>query len=135
MEPDFMDTKKSVSDVLDVELSFNGKLKYFIDKAKGAPPFYNKYQHRFFNAKKWKKIREEVIVRDKGCDLGDTSRPLTKPLIHHIIPLNDFNAEELMYDKDYLITCSYDTHMIIHGKRPIREKIVRREGDELCQIL
>ena len=42
----------------------------------------------FYKSKEWKRIRNEVIIRDNGCDLGVPGREIYgKILIHHMHPI------------------------------------------------
>ena len=43
----------------------------------------------FYKSKEWLSIRDHVIVRDNGCDLGIRDREIHgRILIHHINPLS-----------------------------------------------
>ena len=72
----------------------------------------------FYRSQAWKEVRDFVINRDNGCDLGDPDRPIYgKVLVHHMNPirpvdLDDFNHDVL--DPEYLITVSHDTNNAIH---------------------
>ena len=74
-------------------------------------------QH-FYRSAKWKRIRDEVIIRDNGCDLGDEDYPIYgKILIHHMNPLlmDDISNESgFLLDPEFLITTTHDTHNAIH---------------------
>ena len=73
---------------------------------------------RFYRSLEWKRIRNYVITRDQGCDLGVPGREIpARPLIHHINPMGvrdivEANAEIL--DPEYLITTVHRTHNAIH---------------------
>ena len=51
---------------------------------------FERYLNQFFyKSKEWKAIRDQVIVRDEGCDLGIPGRELTsRILIHHMNPIS-----------------------------------------------
>jgi hypothetical protein len=73
---------------------------------------------KFYNTSEWKRVRDIVIARDSGCDLGIEDRPIFgKVIIHH---LNPISAKDIIHrdmdilNPDYLICCSYDTHQAIH---------------------
>lgn len=72
----------------------------------------------FYHSREWKRIRDHVIVRDNGCDLGIEDRPINGKLyIHHINPIsqNDIvHASDFLTNPDYLICCSHNTHNAIH---------------------
>lgn len=66
----------------------------------------------------WKAIRREVILRDNGCDLGMSDRPIQgKILVHHMNPIDLRDIEEMsefLLDPEYLISTSLLTHNAIH---------------------
>lgn len=79
--------------------------------------------HRLLNqmlykSLQWKDIRQRVIIRDMGCDLGIEDRPIQKYLmIHHINPITIeqvVNFDPAIFDLNNLICCSRETHNAIH---------------------
>lgn len=89
-----------------------------------------------YSSSEWKKVRNEVIIRDNGCDLGIEGYELNeKILIHHMNPLtkDDIdNRNPIIFDPNNLISCSHKTHNAIHygTKEPAGIKIIeRRPGD------
>jgi len=90
----------------------------------------------FYRSKEWKSIRNHVIVRDNGCDLGVEGREIQKGIIvHHINPIkidDIVSATEFLMNPDYLICTSLKTHNAIHyGDSNLLDKdpIIRRPGD------
>lgn len=73
---------------------------------------------RFYASSEWKRLRDQVIVRDDGCDLGIDGRTIFGPVyIHHLNPitLDDIiHARPKCTDLDNLICISYETHQAIH---------------------
>lgn len=72
----------------------------------------------FYRSKEWKRIRDIVILRDNGCDLGVEGYDIQgKILIHHMNPLSiqdiQYTSENLMNPR-YLICVSFTTHQAIH---------------------
>jgi hypothetical protein len=91
---------------------------------------------RFYTSPEWRRVREEVIVRDLGCDLGVPSHDIhVGLLVHHMNPLKPediVHGETWMLDPEYLITTSHRTHNAIHyGDRSLlpRPFVERRPGD------
>lgn len=76
------------------------------------------YNQKFYKSKEWKDIRNFVIARDNGCDLGVEDREIFgKILIHHMNPisLNDIrNSTDYLLNPEYLICVSKQTHDAIH---------------------
>lgn len=72
----------------------------------------------FYKSKEWKNIRDCVIVRDNGCDLGVEGREIYgKIFIHHMNPLSKKDLEartRFLLDPEYLICTSLQTHNAIH---------------------
>lgn len=72
----------------------------------------------FYRSKRWKVIRDRIIVRDNGCDLGvEGCHIYGKILIHHMNPirLDDILEEtDFLLNPDYLICTTLDTHNAIH---------------------
>lgn len=73
---------------------------------------------RFYKSAEWKRVRDTVIMRDNGCDLGIKDRVIFgKVLIHHMNPIavTDIdNCSDSLLNPDYLITVSLTTHNAIH---------------------
>ena len=86
----------------------------------------------------WKKVRQEVILRDQGFDLGDPDRPISGAIIvHHMNPITveDVRKErDEVFDPEYLISCSLLTHNAIHyGTDSLLEKpLVERTPGDTC---
>lgn len=72
----------------------------------------------FYRSKEWMDIRNYVIVRDLGCDLGiEGYEIIGKIFIHHMNPLtveDVLNRTEILLDPEYLICCTKNTHDAIH---------------------
>lgn len=66
----------------------------------------------------WKRVRDYVIIRDNGCDLGIEGREVPDSIIvHHMNPLNAddlLNRTEFLLNPEYLISTSKRTHNAIH---------------------
>lgn len=73
---------------------------------------------KFYKSEEWKKVRNDVIVRDKGNDLGIKDREIKENIIvHHINPItpDDIkNKEPWILDPENLICVSLDTHNALH---------------------
>lgn len=72
----------------------------------------------FYKDPEWLSIRNEVIIRDNGCDLGITDREVhSRILVHHMNPISreDILARsEFLLNPEYLICTSKTTHDAIH---------------------
>lgn len=93
---------------------------------------------RFYGSKEWEDIRQFVIFRDEGCDLGVIGYEIhVAPLIHHINPMtveDIIHKESWILDPEYLITTTHNTHNAIHfGGKSLAPKVVtqRKPGDTI----
>lgn len=72
----------------------------------------------FYKSDEWLKVRDEVIIRDNGCDLGIPDREIHgRILVHHMNPItiDDIkNRSEFLLNPEYLITTVKNTHDAIH---------------------
>lgn len=72
----------------------------------------------FYTSRLWRSIRDEVIIRDEGCDLGVPDYQIfDKILIHHMNPVTEEDIEtlsEFLLDPEFLICTSGNTHNAIH---------------------
>ena len=91
---------------------------------------------QFYRSREWRSVRNFVVARDNGNDLGVDGYPVYSPIImvHHMNPITPeilVHSVELALDPDYLITVSLDTHNYIHfGKRLPNYKLTERHiGD------
>lgn len=73
---------------------------------------------KFYRSVEWKRIRDEVIIRDNGCDLGIEDRMIYgKILIHHMNPITDYDIRHMtdaLLNPEYLICVTHRTHNAIH---------------------
>ena len=84
----------------------------------------------------WKKIRDEVIFRDNGCDLGIEGREINGLiLVHHMNPITKddiLNRSKYLLNPNYLITTIKSTHDAIHyGSSDLlmKDPVVRSKND------
>lgn len=96
------------------------------------------FNQMFYSSREWKKVRNEVILRDNGCDLGVSGYDIYgRIIIHHMNPitLDDIreNSEFLM-NPEYLITTSHLTHNAIHygDDRLIFTSPIERTKNDTC---
>ena len=72
----------------------------------------------FYKSPEWKAVRDFVIVRDNGCDLGVEGYEIRgKIFIHHMNPILPKDIEtrsEFLLDPEYLISTTHPTHNAIH---------------------
>jgi len=90
----------------------------------------------FYRSHQWKQVRNYVIARDMGCDLGVEGYEIfDKVIIHHMNPMSRdqvSNGDPVILDPEYLITVTHNTHNAIHygDKQMLPSLLVeRRPGD------
>jgi len=120
---------------------FNDRLKYLkLDGSVGKDTFgFDRYLNQnFYKSKDWKMVRDFVIARDGGNDLGILGMPIRGTIIiHHIEPINPddiVNATEKLLDPNNLICTSLATHNAIHfGDEHITDNVyVERTRNDTC---
>ena len=101
--------------------TFEDRYRYLkLDGKVGVDTFgFDRYLNQiFYRSGKWKSIRDEVIIRDNGCDLGIDGRETHgRIIIHHMNPITieDIEKEsEYLIDPEFLITTVLNTHNAIH---------------------
>ena len=74
--------------------------------------------HKLYTSQEWKTVRNQVIVRDNGCDLACEGYEIYgKILIHHINPItveDVINRNPIIFDLENLISTTHNTHNAIH---------------------
>lgn len=88
----------------------------------GADTFgFDRYINQaFYKSGDWLAVRDEVIIRDHGCDLGLKGYEIPEGysiLVHHMNPVNVddiVNVTEYLLNPEYLITTYLPTHNAIH---------------------
>ena len=92
----------------------------------------------FYKSKEWLSIRDEIIIRDKGCDLGIEGREIEgKILIHHMNPISVddiINRSKYLLNPEYLICTIKNTHDAIHyGSEDLLFKLpIERSKYDTC---
>lgn len=81
---------------------------------------------------RWFSRRNDIIIRDNGCDLGCMERPITgRVIIHHINPITPDqlkNHDPIIFDPNNLVAVSHATHNAIHyGNMSILEHTITVE--------
>lgn len=101
---------------------------------------YDRYlNQQFYKSKAWKRIRDQVIIRDNGCDLGIEDRDINSRIyVHHMNPITKsdiINMTDMLLDPEYLICVSKNTHDAIHyGDEQLlyTNHLVERTPNDTC---
>jgi len=92
----------------------------------------------FYRSREWKKVRDLVIIRDNGCDLGVEGKEISgKILIHHINPISKNDILEntrYLTDPEFLVCVSHMTHNAIHygDSSLLPKEPVERTKNDTC---
>ena len=104
----------------------------------GEPTFgYDRWINQaFYRSAEWRHIRNYVIYRDLGCDLGVEGYEIhDKVIIHHMNPMQQadlLHGNDDIVNLEYLISTTHKTHNAIHyGDANLLPKqyTPRRPGD------
>ena len=93
---------------------------------------------RFYTSRTWRMLRDDIIARDLGQDLGATDVTVRGiPIIHHMNPItveDIHEGSENLLSPEYLITTSLTTHNAVHygdeSQLP-RPFVERQPGDHI----
>lgn len=104
----------------------------------GASTFgWERYLNQMlYRSQRWRKVRDEVIIRDNGCDLAHPDFEIRfRIIVHHMNPLSVEDIEldrDIIYDPEFLICTTQMTHNAIHyGDEDLlpRLPVTRHPGD------
>lgn len=133
-----MTTIKTYSELITLP-TFEERFAYLQLKGEvGKDTFgFDRYlNQKFYRSVEWKRIRDQVIIRDNGCDLGIEDRIIYgKVLIHHMNPITELDiryATDRLLNPEYLICVTHTTHNAIHygdEELIVKAPVVRRKYD------
>ena len=74
---------------------------------------------KFYKSPEWKEFRNDIIIRDKGCDLALEGYDIIKipAFVHHINPItidDVINRSSKLFDLENVVLVTKKTHDIIH---------------------
>ena len=101
--------------------TFEERFKYLqLNGAVGKETFgFDRYiNQNFYRSQEWKRIRDQVILRDNGCDLGLEGYEIYGRIyIHHMNPIrlkDIIHQSDFLLNPEYLICTTHTTHNAIH---------------------
>lgn len=122
-------------------LTFEERFRYLTTGGKvgeitfGGSRFLNQ---DFYRSAEWKRLRDQIIVRDNGCDLGVEDRPINgRVTIHHLVPITKedlFFRTDFLLNTEYMICVSHRTHNAIHygSEKSLQKDYVPRRPNDTC---
>lgn len=121
--------------------TFEERYKYLkLDGVVGASTFgFDRYLNQMlYTSKRWKKTRDDIIIRDNACDLGVEGHDVySRIFIHHMNPIlaDEFDLDnDIFYDPEFLICSAFSTHNAIHfGDESLLQKMpIERKRNDTC---
>ena len=121
--------------------TFEERYKYLqLSSSIGEETFgFDRYLNQnFYRSKEWKRIRDFVIIRDNGCDLGIEDRIIHgKITIHHMNPLRMKDIQDVsdyLLNPEYLICTTHQTHNAIHygDENLLVRNPIERTANDTC---
>lgn len=92
-----------------------------------------------YKSPEWRAIRNQVIIRDNGCDLGIDGHEIYKgeAIIHHMNPVtidDILQHSDTLFNPEYLITTRLSTHNAIHygNEKTAPVGFVERTKNDTC---
>lgn len=129
---------RSYSELISFE-TFEERFNYLKLKGEvGKETFgFDRYLNQiFYKDPEWLRVRDKVIIRDNGCDLGILDREIySRILVHHMNPITKediLSKSKYLLDPEYLICTTKNTHDAIHYSDDsilIKELINRTKND------
>lgn len=121
--------------------TFNDRFNYLkLDGVVGEETFgYDRILNQvLYKSAKWRKVRDKVLIRDNGNDLGIEGYQINgRVIIHHMNPItvdDVLKEREWIFDPEYLITVSDLTHKAIHysNENILPKEPVERTQNDTC---
>lgn len=121
--------------------TFEERFEYLqLNGAVGEETFgFDRYLNQvFYRSRRWKLIRDSIIIRDNGCDLGVEGYDIYgKIIIHHMNPLSIRDIEhesDYLLNPEFLISTTLNTHNAIHygDKNLLITAPVERRKNDTC---
>ena len=73
---------------------------------------------KFYSDPEWKRIRDQIIIRDNGNEMGLEDYPINGSIyVHHMNPITMKDIDEwseYLIEPEYLISVSFKLHNAIH---------------------
>ena len=99
---------------------------------------YARYLNQvFYHSDRWRDAKNTVVIRDHGYDLGLEGWKITGHIyVHHMNPVTLEQLKDddpCLYDPEFLISCSYNTHQAITwGNRELLPQVpVKRMPNDM----
>jgi hypothetical protein len=108
------------SELIELE-TFEERFEYLSIRGQvGCETFgFNRWvNQRFYTSQAWRRLRRQVIIRDRSCDLGIEDHEIhSRLIVHHMNPITQEDIEngtDMALDLENLICTTHNTHNAIH---------------------
>lgn len=101
--------------------TFEDRFNYLKLNGEFTTPEERRIKQLFYRSPEWRLVRDNIIIRDNGCDLGIKGHDIprgrgTKIFVHHMNPITAqdvLSNDSKLLDPENLITVSFNTHQAI----------------------
>lgn len=134
-------TIRTYSELMQLE-TFEERYEYLkIGGTIGEDTFgFDRYLNQlFYTSEEWRTLRNQIIIRDNGCDLGVPDREIRgrNIIIHHMNPITKediLNRSEFLLNPEYLICTTKQTHDAIHygSSDLLPQGPIERTKNDMC---
>lgn len=122
--------------------SFKDRFEYLkLNGSVGETTFssHRYLNQQFYRSDKWLRFRNQVIIRDAGCDLAHPDFEIpkyAKLIIHHINPItidDVLNESKKLLDFENVVCTTFMTHQAIHyGDESLLGLLNERKPNDTC---
>ena len=134
-------TIRTYSELMELQ-TYEERFEYLLLGGKvGKETFgFDRYlNQQLYRSKEWMQVRDMVIMRDYGCDLGVEGYDIFGTIyVHHMNPITSddvIQSSEYLLDPEYLICVSADTHSAVHygnSEYLKRNTLIQRTPNDHC---
>ena len=123
--------------------TFEERLQYLkLDGVVGAETFgIDRYiNQQLYHSQDWYELRDKIICRDSGCNLGiEDMEIMSRIIIHHMNPITKeqiISRSKYVWNPEYIVCVDKETHDYIHfGRQTINKTPIQRSRNDHCPWL
>ena len=96
------------------------------------------FNQKFYKSNEWRRLRNQIIIRDNACDLGlDGYDIFGKVIVHHMNPImlkDIIRRSDILLNPEYLISTTKNTHNAIHygDSGLLISRPIKRSRNDTC---
>lgn len=111
---------KTYSELITIP-TYEERFEYLrLDGLVGEETFgFDRYLNQiFYNSGEWRSLRNDIIIRDNGCDLAMEDYDIKGRIyIHHMNPIaitDILTQSDFLLNPDFLVCTAFRTHQAVH---------------------